>query len=117
MDTALGILSAILGVVNVIQWIFAYVTGNALRAKAQAAYNQWYRVAELADQIRKEPNRAVELAAQINGHAESVRSEIIAYSRERLDFTPIFEPSSKPLASVPKPRGLLSKIRLGFSPK
>ena len=36
------------------------------------------------------------LAGQINGHAESARSEIIADSRERLDFVPQFEPSPQP---------------------
>lgn len=100
-----------------IQWIIGYVSGNSLRAKAQSSYNQWYRVAELADQIRKEPSRAVELAASINGMADAIRSDLVAYSRERLDFTPYFEPSSKPSAIVPKPTGLFSKIRLGFSVK
>ncbi len=113
----LAVLSAILGVINLVQWIIGYVTGNALRAKAQASYNQWYRVAELADQIRSHPDKAVELAAWINGIADGVRSDIVAYSRERLDYTPVFEPSSRPLTSVPKPPGLLAKIRLGFSAK
>lgn len=90
--------------------------GNSLRAKAQASYNQWYRVAQLADEIRSHPEKAVELAAQINGHTESARSEIIAYSRERLDFVPVFEPSSKPLPKIPKPREWFSKLRLWFSP-
>jgi hypothetical protein len=90
---------------------------SATRAKAQAAYNQWYRVGSLAEQIRREPERAVELAASINGVADAVRSEILAYSRERLDFVPIFESPSQPLQDVAKPRGLWSKLRLGFSAK
>lgn len=36
---ALSIVSAILGVINVLQWIIGYVSGNSLRAKAQASYN------------------------------------------------------------------------------
>jgi hypothetical protein len=117
MTTFLGVLSAILGVVTVLQWIVGYISGNSQRAKAQASYNQWYKVGTLAEQIRSDPARAVELAASINGMADAVRSEIVAYSRERLDFVPIFEPPSHPLASVEKPRGLWAKIRLGFSAK
>jgi hypothetical protein len=101
----------------VIQWIVGYISGNSLRAKAQASYNQWYRVAELADQIRSDPARAVEYAASINGMADAVRSEIVAYSRERLDFIPVFEQASQPLPGVAKPNGVWSKIRLGFSAK
>jgi hypothetical protein len=113
----LGILSALLGVVGVIQWIIGYITGNTLRAKAQASYNQWYRVAELAEQIRQEPTRAVELAASIYATADSSRTEIVAYSREQLSFVPNFERSSQPAPYLSSQRSLWSKIKLGFSPK
>jgi hypothetical protein len=117
MAIFLGILSAILGVMTVIQWIVGYFTGNSLRAKAQASYSQWAQVATLAEQIQNNPEKAGELAATINGMARAVRSEIVAYSRERLDFVPVAEDPWGPHSDIARPRTLWSKIRLGFSIK
>jgi hypothetical protein len=81
MQTFLAFLAAILGVINLLQWIASYNSRRTLRAKGQASFNQWYRVARLAEQIKKEPHRAVEIAATINGIADSARNETVAYSR------------------------------------
>jgi hypothetical protein len=117
MATFLGVISTLLGVVTVIQWVVGYISGKSLRAKAQASYSQWTRVAIIAEQISNDPTKAVEQAASIHGMADAVRSEIIAYSRERLDFVPVAEDPWAPQANIARPRGLWSKIRLGFSGK
>jgi hypothetical protein len=115
--TFLGVVSAVLGVVTLIQWIIGYISGNSLRAKAQASYSEWARVGSLAEQISNDPAKAVELAGKIHGMADAVRIEIIAYSRERLGFVPVAEDPWEPKSDIAKQRSLWSKIRLGFSGK
>jgi hypothetical protein len=117
MATFLGVRSAVLGVVNVIQWIIGYISGNSLRAKAQESYSQWARVASVAEQISKDPSKAVQLASEIHGMANAIRIEILAYSEKRLDFVPVAQEPWSPHTTVAKPRGLWSKIKLGFSIK
>jgi hypothetical protein len=113
----MGILSAILGVISLIQFLLSIATGSSLRAKAQTEYNDWYRVAELGEQIASEPQRANELLNRIMGIADANRNGVKAYSREKLGFVPTHEPAweagPKP---IPQP-SIWRKIALAFVPK
>jgi hypothetical protein len=113
----MAILSVILGVLNVIQFLVSVATGSSLRAKAQAEYNDWYRVAELGEKIASEPQRANELLNRIMGIADANRNAVKAYSREKLGFIPAQEPAweagPKP---IPQP-SIWKKVSLAFVPK
>jgi hypothetical protein len=92
--TFLTVLTVLLGLFNVIQFLTSMATGSSLKARAQADYNNWFRVAEIADIIHREPLRASELVRNINGIADAARNEIKAYSKEKLGFEPYFDPAS-----------------------
>src|SRR6266404_6427886 len=94
MQTILTVLTIILGVANLIQFLTSIASGSSLRARAQASYNDWYRVAEIADIIHKDPSKASELIRNVNGIADAARNEIKAYSREKLGFVPSIDPAS-----------------------
>ncbi len=113
----LAVLSVILGVVNLIQFLISVASGSSLRAKAQASFNNWYRVAEIADMISKDPTRASELIRNVSGFAEAERNDIKAYSREKLGFVPSFEPAYQTGTNPPTMPNLRTRFRLAFSPK
>jgi hypothetical protein len=91
--TVVTFVSILLGFMNLIQWIVALATGTSLRAQAQSQYNDWYRVAQIADEISKSPDRAPVLVGRINGMADAKRNEIKSYSREKLGFVPWYDPA------------------------
>ena len=74
------VLSVLLGVMNVIQFLASIATGSSMRASAQSSFNNWYRVAEIADRMAADPAKANELIRNINGMADVARNEIKAYS-------------------------------------
>jgi hypothetical protein len=117
MKTFLTVLSALLGVVNMFQFLTSIFTGSSMRAKAQSSFNDWYRVAEIADQIAKEPTKAAELIREVNGIANSNRNEIKAYSCEKLNFEPWFDPAHRGGPSHPQPQSLWQKVKSAFIPK
>jgi hypothetical protein len=88
-----------------------------MRMRAQAAYNDWHRVAEIADQIAKEPSRAAELIREINGMANVARNEIKAYSREKLGFVPWFDPASQGGPNPRPPQTFFQTVKAAFIPK
>ncbi len=116
----LGILAGVLGVVCLILISMNIVKAKrnkelqrALRSRMQAAYNQFSQIAQAATRIRNtnlnanKPEEKITVAMSqssfIAGAANAARSDIIAYSREHLKFTPIMEHPSDPH------RGKLSK--------
>jgi hypothetical protein len=117
MPAVIPVLSILLGAANVFQFLVSITTGSSIRARAQTSFNDWYRVAQLTDQIVKEPQRAIELVQRIGGIADAARNEVKAYSREKLDFVPWYEPAyesgSNPLPSL----SLWEKIKFAFVPK
>jgi hypothetical protein len=117
MQTFLAVLSVLLGVANVIQFLTSIFTGSSMRANAQRSYNDWYRVAQIGDEITKEPQRAAELIRGINGIADAARNEIKAYSREKFGFEPYFDPASQSGPNPPSRQTFWKAVRLAFSPK
>ena len=115
--TALTMLSILLGVANLIQFLTSIASGSSLRARAQASYNDWYRVAEIADIIHNDPSKAPELIRNVNGIADAARNEIKAYSREKLGFVPSYDPASVGGERPPKQPGWLVKFKSAFVPK
>ena len=117
MQTTLTVFSILLGVANLFQFIAAIVTGSSLKVRAQADYNNWYRVAEIADIIHKEPNRASELIRNVNGIADAARNEIKAYSKEKLRFEPYFDPASVGGPNPPRLPKWWEPLKSAFVPK
>ena len=117
MQIFLGILSVLLGVTSFIQFLQSIATGSSITANAQAAFNKWYRVAEIADQIKANPQKAAELISHVSGIADVARSEIAAYSREKLSFVPWYDPAYKPGDSPRPAQNLLQKAKFAFVPK
>ncbi|MGA2611331.1 MAG: hypothetical protein ABSH01_28115 [Terriglobia bacterium] len=117
LNSVVGVLSVILLVGNVLQFLQSIATGSSLRVKAQADYNNWFRVAEIADQIKANPENAAELIRHISGMADMARNEIVAYSQEKLKFTPWFNPASKPGPNPSPPQTFLQKAKAAFVPK
>jgi hypothetical protein len=110
-------ISIFLGIMTVIQFFTSMFTGSSMRARAQQSYNDWYRVAEIADEIGKDPQKAAQLIKGVNGIADAARNEIKAYSREKLDFVPWFDPASHGGPNPAPPLGFWKTVRLAFSPK
>ena len=117
MQTGLTVLSSLLGVANLIQFLTSIATGSSLKARAQADYNNWYRVAEIADIIHKDPSKASELIRNVNGIADAARNEIKAYSKEKLKFEPYFDPASVGGPNPPRPQKWWDTFRSAFAPK
>lgn len=115
--TILTILTTLFGVASVIQFLVSMATGSSLRARAQSSYNNWQRVAEIADQIAKEPSKAAELIRHIHGLADSARNEVKAYSREKLGFVPWFDPAYKGGEAPAPPVSFWRKVKSAFTPK
>jgi len=85
-----------------------------LRSRLQASYNHFYKIAGHSDSIRtiKKTNqskedlveKAINEAHSINGITDAARSDIIAYSREHLNFIPVEEHPQRPfMGRLPKP--------------
>jgi hypothetical protein len=117
MQTILTVLSILLGVANLIQFLTSIATGSTLKARAQADFNNWYRVAEIADIIHKDPSRASELIRNVNGIADAARNEIKAYSKEKLGFEPYFDPASTSGPNPPRQPKWWEPFKLAFVPK
>jgi hypothetical protein len=117
MKDVFAVFSAILGVLNLIQFLASIASGSSLRAKAQAGFNSWYRVAEIADIISKDPGRASEVVRNISGLADYARNDIKAYSLEKLGFTPSFEPAHQTGTNPPKMPKWWTRFGLAFLPK
>jgi hypothetical protein len=117
MQTFLTVLSIFLGVMNLIQFLASMATGSSVRARAQSSYNNWYRVAQIADQITKEPQKASELVRSINGIADAARNEIKAYCREELDLEPWLDPAWEGGMKPSVKTSVWQKIKFAFVPK
>jgi hypothetical protein len=117
VQTTLTVFSILLGVANLFQFIAAIVTGSSLKVRAQADYNNWYRVAEIADIIHKEPHKASELIRNVNGIADAARNEIKAFSREKLNFEPYFDPASVSGPNPPRRPKWYETVKFAFVPK
>jgi hypothetical protein len=117
MQVFLGVVSVLLGVINVIQFLSSIATGTSLRARAQSAYNDWFRVAQFADMISKDPSKAAELMHHVSGIADAARNEIKAYSREKLGFVPSLDPPYEAGSHPPASLGFWKKIGSAFTPK
>lgn len=117
MQTFLGVLSLLLGGANVIQFLIAMSTGSSLKAKAQADFNTWFRVAEIADQIAENPAKAAELIREVSGIATTARNEIKAYSREKLDFVPFNDPAYQAGPNPAPSQSFWQKLKSAFTPK
>jgi hypothetical protein len=112
----LSVLSTLLGVMNVIQFLATIASGSTLRVKAQSDYNNWYRVAEIADQIIENPSKAAELIHTVRGIADAERNQIKAYSREKLGFVPWFDPASQGGPKDPQSVGFWRLVKSAFVP-
>jgi hypothetical protein len=117
MQAILGFVSALLGVLNVIQFLASIASGTSLRARSQTAYNNWVRVAQYADMIAKEPSKAAELIHHVSGIADAARNEIKAYSREKLGFVPSVDPPYDGGSHPPASPGFWRKVGSAFTPK
>jgi hypothetical protein len=96
MELFLGVLSAILGTINVIQWILKLLAGSDQRARAQNEYLCWQQLAEMGETLEAQPEHAAEIAHSMKALALQRRNEIVAYSRERLNFVPWYEHPANP---------------------
>jgi hypothetical protein len=109
--------SFILGVLNLIQFLISLFTGSSQRTRMQHSFNDWYRVAEIGDQIASDPSKAPVLIRAINGIADSARNEIKAYSKEHLKFEPYFDPAHASGPNPPPKIGFWRTIFMAFTPK
>lgn len=81
---------------------------KALKARSQAAYNSNYNIAELVDEfvetMDKDKPQDVKLKVAernlrtIRGVVDTTRTDIVAYSREHLNFVPFREHPANPRA-------------------
>jgi hypothetical protein len=117
MRTVLEVLTVLLGIGNAFQLMQSIATGSSMKCSMQAAYNNWYRVAEIADQIKANPQNAAELIRHISGIADAERIEIVAYSREKLGFVPWHDLAWKPGPSPIPPPSLFQRIKSAFTSK
>lgn len=103
---------------NVGQWIKRQELYTALRARSQAAYNYFYWIAREVDKITELPkngdsenrmaNGVLQGLSRITGIASAARNDLIAYSREHLNFVPFAEHAAKPVSKpLPEVRGSL----------
>jgi hypothetical protein len=113
----LTILTVIFGVLSVIQFLMSLASGSSLRAHAQSSYNDWYRVADLAEKMSKDPSKNSELIGQVHGLADNARNEIKAYSREKLGFVPWFDPPYQVANSEPPKVSFWEKFKSAFTSK
>jgi len=109
VTTILTILSVCL---NIIQWLQRAEFQKALKSRSQATYNYFFLIARRATAIREldrsqekpeaKLQTAISLGNNINGIADSARSDIVAYSREHLNFLPFEEHPARPIADPSK---------------
>jgi hypothetical protein len=117
MKTLYDVLIVLLGVANVIQFLMSFLTKSSMRSRLKASYNNWYQVAQIADEITAHPERASLRIGIITGFADSARAEIKAYSRESFGFTPQFEhPSQGGQSSSVSSQTLWQRIKAVFKP-
>lgn len=87
---------------------------RALRSRSQASYNYFFQIARCADKIRniantdetieKKLESSIRNGCWISGSVDAARSDIIAYSREHLNFIPIEEHPAHPILDpLPRP--------------
>lgn len=100
-----------------IQYILAIANGSTLKAKAQSSYNNWFRVAEVADEIAANPEKAAVLIRTISGIADTARNEIKAYSNESLHFVPFRDPAYEGGPNPAPKLSLWQRFMFGFRPK
>jgi hypothetical protein len=111
------VLTVIFGVLSMIQFLMSLASGSSLRARAQFSYNNWYKVADIAEKMSKDPSKNLELIGHIHGLADDARNEIKAYSREKLGFVPWFDPPYQVSNSEPPKVSFLEKVKSAFTPK
>lgn len=118
MQTLSETVSVVLLGANVIQFIASLFTKSSMRIRMQASYNDWYRVAQTADEISAHPEKASQLISTITGFADSARHEIKAYSQNTLGFVPWVDPPSQGGPSPSnQPPTLWQRIKFVFAPK
>ena len=100
-----------------IQFLMAIASGSSQRARAQASYNSWYKVAEMAEKITQNPSKAAELSNYIHGIADYARNDIKVYSREKLGFEIWFDPAYQVGHTLPPSVSVWQKIKSAFTPK
>lgn len=100
---------------NIFQWRYRKQLLKELKARSQAAYNQFHKIADHSDKIRQieesssPPEDWIKIVTQkafsINGIADAARNTIISYCREVLNFIPVKEHPGKPYeGDLPKPK-------------
>jgi hypothetical protein len=118
VEYIVGLIGIISVFFNIGQWIKRQELRTALRARSQAAYNYFYWIAHEVDKITEQPrngssekkisNSALQGLSRITGIASAARNDLIAYSREHLNFVPFAEHAAKPVRAVlPEVRGSL----------
>jgi hypothetical protein len=117
MQTFLMVLSVVSGVINVIQLLMFVMTKSSIRVREQSAYNDWYRVAQIADEMARNPQKTPDLIGKINGMADVARNEIKAFSREKLGFVPWLDPAWDGGPHPDPSQGLWQKFKSVFTPK
>ena len=93
LTVVVSLLSIISICANIIQWKQRRSDRSAARAKAQATFNVLGDIKYLTNLIfrsarHKDCNRMESDAAQIKGLCRAAMQEVVAYSRENLDFLP-----------------------------
>ncbi len=106
----------VLGAANLIQFLVSLFTCSSMRSRMQASFNDWYRVAEIGDQIGKTHQR-FDLIRTVNGIADAACNDIKAYSREHLNFVPYFDPAHQGGPNPPARVGFWRNVLMAFQPK
>jgi hypothetical protein len=115
--TILTILTVFFGALSVIQFLMSIASGSSQRARAQASYNSWYKVAEMAEKIAQDPSKASEFGNYIHGIADFARNDIKAYSREKFRFEIWFDPAYQVGKTPSPPVTWWQKVKSAFIPK
>lgn len=105
--------------INVIQYNSRISERKALRSQAQAGYNFHYAIARACTRARIATGTSAEDRLNcvlcevrvITGVADAARSEIIAYSREHLNFIPFYEHPAYPGKDQP------DEVKMGKPPE
>jgi hypothetical protein len=97
--------------VNIVQWRERASLMDHLRARSQAAFNEFCSVADLAYRLLNRPEVPAEVAGPANriyGLTNAARWEIDSFCREHLRVVPRYEmprkPSPTPLRKVKEPK-------------
>jgi len=84
---------------NILQYSWSRADKESLRSRAQAEYNVNYMIARACtraknaklDMTNPDVNYLLREISYINGVADIARNDVVAFSREELDFLPFFE--------------------------